>query len=555
MISFAVAFSLLVFATSGDASLRSHQSNRQLSFELIAGYEVSYDLFPFCGPACLVPVAHPFDSTFFLKPQPRSSVTDHNALDLDQKMMEEQLALKTTQSYQTAKAIYTQGAHSKSIATVTLSSGLLNAVPAGTSVSGTNEAGSEISGKTYEDYPIGSTIIRIQYQTIAVQSNYVGCQVGGNPEPKTEGCFAASGSLTINGEGVSYNYNPLTDNGNGRTLQGFSTEAQAKMHECTNCPYETYEKFYQYYGVFDYANQWVLAAFDGDSTSFANGNANFAAYDFEGRSEAIKKGTAYMSVWMYVIREMEDALDDCKEKCTIENCNDDPVHAWDEAVAFYTGSLEGTEGSGDGVFLHQLADKRCANFRTCGDLGDEIEGVSHVNIEIFRHFTAGLSKVLRGECSSARTDKERIEQLMAVPLIQGALRYAYITEKELDAGEKAEAEGATFAAAVLPLVHACNEEAAQTIYNNLRTNQGGTANFAEVKQSFESVYDCMNVRCEDVGGLYDDTTGSYMDGAAPCGFSGSEKNVGLIVGLCIGGILLVAVLIVVWNRTRNGKEY
>jgi hypothetical protein len=26
---------------------------------------------------------------------------------------------------------------------------------------------------------------------------------------------------------------------------------------------------------------------------------------------AIKKGTAYLNVWMYVIREMEDALDVC----------------------------------------------------------------------------------------------------------------------------------------------------------------------------------------------------------------------------------------------------
>ena len=88
------------------------------------------------------------------------------------------------------------------------------------------------------------------------------------------------------------------------------------------------------------------AAFNGGSTSFSNGNADFGGYSEVGRTEAIKKGTAYMNIWMYVIREMEDALDDCKEGCTLENCNDDPVHAWDEAVAFYTGSLELTDGSG-----------------------------------------------------------------------------------------------------------------------------------------------------------------------------------------------------------------
>jgi hypothetical protein len=50
--------------------------------------------------------------------------------------------------------------------------------------------------------------------------------------------------------------------------------------------------------------------------------------------EAIKKGTAFMNVWMYTLRELEDALDDCQEGCNIENCNDDPVHAWDEGGKF-----------------------------------------------------------------------------------------------------------------------------------------------------------------------------------------------------------------------------
>ena len=50
----------------------------------------------------------------------------------------------------------------------------------------------------------------------------------------------------------------------------------------------------------------------------------------------------------------------------------------------------------------------------------------------------------------------RISQLMAVPLIQGTLRYAYVQDKQSDRREKEEAEGATFAAAVLPLVNSCS---------------------------------------------------------------------------------------------------
>jgi hypothetical protein len=37
-------------------------------------------------------------------------------------------------------------------------------------------------------------------------------------------------------------------------------------------------------GVFDYANQWVLSAFEGSKTSFSNGNADFSLYSFTGKT-------------------------------------------------------------------------------------------------------------------------------------------------------------------------------------------------------------------------------------------------------------------------------
>jgi hypothetical protein len=474
MVSFTAAAVSLLLARAGSAhaskSVRVSSSHRSLSFESIAGYE------------------------------PRSLVTDHNAIDLDQDAMEKQLSLATDSSYLAAKAIYERGAFSKSVATVTLDTALTGPLNKDTKVLGTSVDGTEINGSLLEDIPSGSTMIKIQYDTTTLQSKYVGCQVGANPEPVLDGCFMAQGTLMVGSDQISYSYVPLQNNHNERTLKGFSTQAQEKMYECDNCPYRTYEKFYDYYGVFDYANQWVLAAFEGSSTSFVNGQADFSSYTMVGRTEAIRKGTAYMNVWMYVIREMEDALDDCKEACTIENCNDDPVRAWDEAVAFYTGSLEGQEGSGDGKLLYALANKLCINFNTCGEFADEVEGTAHVNIEIFRQFLDGSRRLLAGECASARANKERIEELMAVPLIQGTLRYAYETDMATQVDEKSDAEGAVFAAAVLPLVHACDKDAADTIYRNMKTGQNGSARFAEVKAAFEKTYSCLKVRCEDVGG-------------------------------------------------------
>jgi hypothetical protein len=261
-------------------------------------------------------------------------------------------------------------------------------------------------------------------------------------------------------------------------------------------------------------------------------------------TEVIKKGTVCMHVWMYVVREMEDAIDDCVEECSgEESCNDDPVHAWDEAVAFYTGSLEGSDGSGDGKFLYALADKRCKNFATCGDMASETSGISHVNLEIFREFEDGKRKLLTGKCPELVANKERIEQLMTVPLIQGTLRYANFVSTETDASEKSKAEGAVFAASVLPLVHFCDPSAAGTIYNSMQTGNNGEVNFADVKEAFEGVYDCLQLRCEDVGGLWDTVNGGYVSGAAPCGSGGKDNNTGLAVGLSIGGVCLVAFVI------------
>jgi len=378
------------------------------------------------------------------------------------------------------------------------------------------------------------------------------------------GCFASSGTLTIDGETVNYTYDPRTQNVNKRTIRKLSTTAEEKMYRCENCPYKTFKKYREYFGFFDYADKWIEAAFDGSGTKMGRGNANFARYGFKGRAEAIKKATAYMSIWMYVIREMEEALDGCKEDCQKVGCNDETAKAWDEAVAFYTGSLEGPNGLGTGKLLHALADSRCINFKTCGTLADSTKGTSHVNQEIFRYFTLGQRMLGQARCTEAREYKEKIETMMTVPLIQGTLRYAYITSTDKNAGEKAEAEGATFASAVLPIVHACDEDAAANIYKNMKTGQSNGANFAIVKNSFEQVYKCMGIRGEDVGGLWNEATGSYFQGAEPMSDGGvnppQKINVPLIIG-CTAGGLIAGIIVYIFvskcccsNEMPNAKK-
>jgi len=281
-----------------------------------------------------------------------------------------------------------------------------------------------------------------------------------------------------------------------------------------------------------------------------------------------------MSVWMYVIRELEDAIDDCNSECKIDECNDDQVHAWDEAVAFYVGSE--AKSSGDGGYMpYTLGQKRCLDFGTCLETGTEV-GMAGVNSEIFKHFRQGKQNIILGNCAAAKEDVARIIPLMAVPLIQGTLRYAYAMDKQNDTREKAEAEGATFAAAVLPLLNACAEADADVVYDNMRVGNGGTASFPVVKEAFERNYECMGVTCADVGGLVDTVTEGYLAGAEPCGYKAPEKesssssstttgatqatggdngpNVGLAVGLTVGIVALLIVVALLVSR-KNEKEF
>ena len=271
---------------------------------------------------------------------------------------------------------------------------------------------------------------------------------------------------------------------------------------------------------------------------------------------------------MYVTRELEHAANVCEgiKDCDGDDCsNDDPVHAWDKAVAFYMGSEAKQQGD-SGYSLYTLAQKRCPDFGTCLDAGSE-SGVAKLNSDIFSHFRSGTQSLLMGNCVTTRFFVERISELMAVPLVQGTLRYAHSSDRS----EKSEAEGATFAAAVLPLLNACSKEDAAIVYFNMRAGRGGTpADFKAVKDAFERHYECLGIECSDVGGLLDVMSGGYVDGAEPCrGNSnipttsngnetggGNGANVKAAIGWTLGFVALCAIsAAVVARRAAGDKEF
>merc|ERR1719247_3199623 len=242
-----------------------------------------------------------------------------------------------------------------------------------------------------------------------------------------------------------------------------------------------YQVYRAYYGEHDYANQYVLDAlgYTGGIQPGTTGGTGaaamgvFAGLGDDARTQGVKKGTAYMNVWMYVIHEMEDAIKDCQNSCTnpgAQDCNADPVHAIDEAAAFYAGSLEGTTATGDsdkGKLVFRLAEKRCANFGTCTGSA----GQAKANQEIIQKLSEAQTKLRQSKCVEVIEIKKRIVELMSIPLIQGSIRYAYKVGEDGE-GLKAKAEGAVFSAAILPRVAACDAAKAKIISDNMKINAG-----------------------------------------------------------------------------------
>ena len=108
----------------------------------------------------------------------------------------------------------------------------------------------------------------------------------------------------------------------------------------------------------------MRAALDGTATGFASaqGDADFSASTDSVRAEGAGRGVVYLGMSIAVARQLSMAVDQCVEGCV--ECNAAAVEAFDEGVALYVGSLEGKDGSGEGVLLHALADEQCAVFKT-----------------------------------------------------------------------------------------------------------------------------------------------------------------------------------------------
>lgn len=506
--------------------------------------------------------------------RPQTEVDEINAIAYDQRAIEQLLQKGDQSSFEQARHIYVKGGYASPYALVHIQSvggsGLPFAIEIGQKFTGVSVDGTVITATTFEKYAKGTTTIFLLYDHNEVSTP---CHVGGLAEPEYGGCFVNNGELQVvpaNNEHadatpaapLSYIYNYTKDNLNEHTIQGYSIHANGKFRPDGNSrPYmEDFQKYVDYYGMYDYADQIITAAFPLDNKTntdassqqpfvFKSGTFDFASFSLNARQEIIQSTTAYMATGMFVIREMEHGVIHCDQKCgeiasnttttknnTIPDCMVHPLHSVDSAVALYTGAVQAQDGNGN--LLYGLANEQCRAFKTCWNAKtghhDYHDGLTaQVNLDIIQQFSELQHHLDASNCVEAKVNKRHVAHKMIVPLVQGLLQSVYdINSKNLNDDQQQQqqvenndddvlqARSIAMAAAVLPVLAHCSHGDAAIVYKSVTEDPrvGNLEQFELVKSLLELHYDCMGISCQDVGGLVDPTTGDYISAqTAPCG--------------------------------------
>jgi hypothetical protein len=234
---------------------------------------------------------------------------------------------------------------------------------------------------------------------------------------------------------------------------------------------------------------------------------------------------------MEVVFFLNEAVVDCQAGVP------DAAYAVDKAVAYYTGSRT-TEANSSGLLLFASAEKRAVQMNTITDIS-----AAFVNVEIFLQLNSMKIYLIANEtvlCNQVEQSKDHIVTMMKVPIVQSIIHSAYIQSNEPPSNktdeEKVISEGATFAAAMLPFIHDCDPKAADTLHRNMKL--GVIANFDEVKTAMETTYNCLNITCEHIGGIWNGSNYVIPPCATTSGSVTAAISYAFVIFITAVGIIL-----------------
>lgn len=200
-------------------------------------------------------------------------------IDLDQMAI---INLLEFGDFAAAEAIYQKGSHSKSMSNLTLAEPLTIDIPQGANLVGESTSGKMVQVFAQaQSYAPGATYILVQYKD-------EDCYAGANPKPVVTGCLVARGNLTeeTTGMSIAYQYEP-TSSYNLYSIQYFTKGTEFIFEKGGNFTVD-FQKFVDFYGSDNYADDIITAAFQGRSTNFSTGkNVDASVLRNDGRARAL----------------------------------------------------------------------------------------------------------------------------------------------------------------------------------------------------------------------------------------------------------------------------
>jgi len=270
-----------------------------------------------------------------------------------------------------------------------------------------------------------------------------------------------------------------------RKLAAFSNAAYTDM--------PLYKVHTEYWGDGLFARNFVLNALDNKAPF--NKIPRNTEDGIRALKELVIKGSQLQSVWMYVLREMFEAVESCKN-------SDIPtaLHSWDEGWVFYAGSLQVMEKSGK--LGYALALKRAPQFKN---------RKGEVNDRMLALFESGKSAISQSQCTLAADILQQVERVMTIPVVQGLIRYIYKVRQTGKTSLKEKAECWAFLASVLPRISQCNKAVGDKLRDEFFAFTSNpsiehTYDVDEMVSMVQSTFPCLGIECDDVGNYVEGTS-------------------------------------------------
>ena len=261
---------------------------------------------------------------------------------------------------------------------------------------------------------------------------------------------------------------------------------------------ETKTLFSDFFGHADFADRFILAAFEAEDS--------FSALTLDQRSAAVMGLLQGPVLYTAVANDIETAIEQCY--------GGDASLArkyFDRAVAFYVGSSEGISEGGQegGEMIFALAKQYCKPFGQCEPTGAALDGVVLVSMKEAANFISDA------KCQNAETVyRNNIKPPLVTPAIQGTLYNAAIVAEDPASAE----HGALFGISrtLLPVFTSINATETSILQGEVALT-GGPITHDGLDRLFGSLTRIIrsepNLDCKSVGKLK--TSRGFMDVCDP----------------------------------------